>query len=41
MLTDSSISIGGRIQKLSEISHARKQIEEVEETFEEPLFGES
>lgn len=41
VLTDSSISIGGRIQKLSEISHARKQIEEVEETFEEPLFGES
>lgn len=41
VLTDSSISLGGKVQKLSEISKLRKDIDEVSETFEEDLFGKS
>ena len=41
VLTDSSISLGGKIQKLSEISKLHPEISEVWETFEEDLFWES
>jgi len=41
VLTDSSISLVGKIQKLSEISRHKPEIQEVSETFEEALFEES
>ncbi len=41
VLTDSSISLGWKIQKLSEISKLHPEISQVWETFEEWLFEES
>lgn len=41
VMTDSSISLGWKIHKLSDISWLKKDIDEVSETFEENLFGES
>jgi hypothetical protein len=41
VMTDSSISLGGKIHKLSDISGLKKDIDEVSETFEENLFEES
>ncbi|MDA9129014.1 hypothetical protein N9J72_00880 [Candidatus Gracilibacteria bacterium] len=41
VLTDSSISLGGKIHKYSEISELRPEIDKVGGTFEEDLFGES
>ncbi|NDK09813.1 hypothetical protein GW846_03475 [Candidatus Gracilibacteria bacterium] len=41
IMTDSSISLGGKIHKLSDIGGLKKDIDEVSKTFEEDLFGES
>lgn len=41
VLTDSSISLGWKVQKLSDISAMKKDIDDVSETFEEDLFWES
>jgi hypothetical protein len=41
VLTDSSISLGGKVRKLSEISSLWKEIDEVSETFSEWLFEDS
>lgn len=41
VLTDSSISLGGKIVKLSEIGHIHEDMKDIEEKFEEKLFEES
>jgi len=41
VMTDSSISLGWKIHKLSEVSKFKSDIERVSETFEENLFEES
>lgn len=41
VMTDSSISLGWKIHKLSDVSWLKKDIHEVSETFEEELFEES
>jgi len=41
VMTDSSISLGGKIHKLSEVSKLKSDIQKVSETFEEDLFEES
>jgi len=41
VMTDSSISLWGKIHKLSDISGMKADIDKVWETFEEDLFGES
>ncbi len=41
ILTDSSISLGWKIQKLSDISQLKNDIDTVSDTFEEKLFWES
>jgi len=41
VMTDSSISLWWKIHKLSDVSGLKKDLNEVSETFEEDLFGES
>ncbi len=41
VLTDSSISLGGKIVKLSEIKHLHDDMKHIEEKFEEKLFEDS
>ncbi len=41
IMTDSSISLWGKVRKLSEVSQLKSDIDTVSETFEEDLFGES
>lgn len=41
VLTDSSISLWGKIVSLSEVGKLKKDIQKVSDTFEEDLFGES
>jgi hypothetical protein len=41
VLTDSSISLGGKIVKLSEIEHLHDDMKHIEEKFEEKLFEDS
>jgi hypothetical protein len=41
VLTDSSISLGGKIVKLSEIEHLHDDMKDIEHKFEEKLFEDS